>query len=92
MQYYIIGDEDTVLGFGMVGVKGQVVHNEVEAEDAFNHALESGDIGIIIITERIAELIRGTVDRFIFTRKFPLIVEIPVLRELESIAVLEATP
>ena len=33
-------------------------------------------IGIIIITERIAELIRPLVDRFLFREKFPLIIEI----------------
>jgi len=48
MKYSIIGDEDTVLGFGMV-----------------------------IITERIADMIRSTVDKYLFTVSFPLIVEIP---------------
>ena len=77
MKYFVIGDEDTVLGFGMVGVKGAVVRNRDGASDAFREALADSDIGIIIITERIAELIRPLVDRFLFTEKFPLIVEIP---------------
>jgi len=77
MKYFIIGDEDTVLGFGMVGVQGRVVRNQDEARTAFNLALEDGEIGIIIITERAAGLIRELVERFIFTETFPLIVEIP---------------
>jgi len=77
MKYYVIGDEDAVLGFGMVGVRGEIAGNAKEAEDAFKKALNDKDIGIIIITERIAELIRPLVDRFLFTEKFPLIVEIP---------------
>ena len=76
MKYYVIGDEDAVLGFGMVGVAGAVVSNESEAEQAFNTALGDADVGIIIITERIAELIRSLVDQFQFKRRFPLIVEI----------------
>ncbi len=77
MKYGLIGDEDTVLGFGMVGVQGKTVRNAEEAEAAFRAVLEDREIGIIIITERIAELIRPSVDQYLFTRDFPLIVEIP---------------
>lgn len=77
MQYYIIGDEDAVLGLGMVGVRGSIVRNPEEATKAFQSALENKEIGIIIITEKIAELIRTTVDKYLFTVRFPLIVEIP---------------
>jgi V/A-type H+-transporting ATPase subunit F len=77
MKYYIIGDEDTVLGFGMVGVQGRAVENQEDAEAAFKYVLEDKEVGIIIITERIAQLIRTTVDRYLFRERFPLIVEIP---------------
>ena len=77
MRYYIIGDEDAVLGFGLVGVEGKAVRNVEQAQEAFTTVLDQSDIGIIIITERVADLIRPQVDRFIFTRNFPLIVEIP---------------
>ena len=77
MNYFIIGDEDAVLGFGMVGVQGRTVRNAAEAESAFRTALESREIGIVIITERAAELIRPLVDDYVFTEEFPLIVEIP---------------
>ncbi len=77
MKYTIIGDEDAVLGFGMVGVKGSIADSPAEAEEAFKSILEDHEVGIVIITERVAELIRPQVDRFIFTNTFPLIVEIP---------------
>jgi V/A-type H+-transporting ATPase subunit F len=77
MKYYVIGDEDAVLGFGMVGVAGRVVHSGQEASDAFRTALADREVGIILITERIAELIREQVDRYVFSESFPLIVEIP---------------
>ena len=77
MKYYIIGDEDAVLGFGMVGVQGSSVRTPQEAEEAFKAALADRDIGIVIITERIAELIRPLVDDYMFTEEFPLIVEVP---------------
>jgi V/A-type H+-transporting ATPase subunit F len=77
MKYSIIGDEDTVLGFGVVGVNGKVVADPDQAQRAFKATLQDKDTGIIIITERIADMIRPMVDKFLFTASFPLVVEIP---------------
>jgi V/A-type H+-transporting ATPase subunit F len=77
MKYSIIGDEDTVLGFGMVGVSGKIAVNADEAQRAFHTILEDKEICIIIITECIADMIRPIVDKYLFTVSFPLIVEIP---------------
>lgn len=76
MKYFIIGDEDAVLGFGMVGVQGRTARNPQETEAAFKTALSDPEVGIIIITERLSELIRPLVDRYIFAERFPLIIEI----------------
>jgi len=77
MRYSIIGDEDTVLGFGIVGVPGTVVTNSGQAQRAFQALLEDKETGIIIITERTADMIRPIVDKYLFTVNFPLVVEIP---------------
>lgn len=77
MKYSVIGDEDTVLGFGIVGVLGKVATNTEETRRAFQELLADEEVSIIIITERLADKIRSTVDRYLFTESFPLIVEIP---------------
>jgi len=77
MKYSIIADEDSVLGFEMVGVLGKVARDADEARRAFEAILEDKDAGIIIITERVADMIRPIVDKYLFTVSFPLIVEIP---------------
>jgi len=77
MRYFIIGDEDAVLGFGLVGVHGLAASTPEEAQRAFDLALQDREVGILIITERAAELIRPKVDRYVFTQSFPLIVEVP---------------
>ncbi len=77
MKYSIIGDEDTVLGFGIVGVSGKVAVNADEAKRAFQEVLDDKETSIIIMTERVADMIRSIVDRYLFTESFPLIVEIP---------------
>ena len=77
MKYFIIGDEDAVLGFGMAGVQGMKVENADQAQEALKGALDDPENGIVIITEPIACMIRSLVDRYVFSRSFPLIVEIP---------------
>lgn len=77
MKYSIIGDEDTVLGFGVVGVSGRVATNAAEARRAFEATLEDKETCIVIMTEAVADMIRTIVDKYLFTESFPLIVEIP---------------
>jgi V/A-type H+/Na+-transporting ATPase subunit F len=77
MKYAIIGDEETVLSFGMVGVSGKTAASPDEAETAFQEMLEDRNVGIIIVTENVADMMRATVDKYLFTVSFPLIVEIP---------------
>ncbi len=77
MTYFVIGDEDTVLGFELVGIPGARAADPEEAQAAFGKALAAGTTGIIVITETAADMIRPLVDRYLFTATFPLIVEIP---------------
>ena len=77
MKFFVIGDEDTVLGFSLVGISGKTVQSAQEGESLITELVNTGDVGIIMVTERTAELLRGTVDRYMFSEKFPLIVEIP---------------
>lgn len=77
MKYFVIGDEDTVLGFSLVGVDGAIATSHQEAVDAFNRALDNSGYGIIIITETVSAMMRDTVDKYLFSEAFPLLVEIP---------------
>ena len=77
MRFYVIGDEDTVLGFKLTGVDGVVVQNSEEAREALEKAFQMEDLGVIIIPERIATGIRHIVDQYVYKTTFPLIIEIP---------------
>ena len=77
MKYAIIGDEDSIIGFGILGVPGKIATNTEEAQRAFAAILEDKDTGIIIITERVADMIRPLVNKYLLTIGFPLVVEIP---------------
>ncbi|GAB1431480.1 hypothetical protein MASR2M29_01050 [Spirochaetota bacterium] len=77
MKYFVIADEDAVLGFSLAGVEGESASTVAEAAAAFDAAIADPEIGILAISERVAELIRSRVDRYLFSEAFPLIVEIP---------------
>lgn len=77
MQFYVIGDESTVMGFGLAGVVGEAVETADEAREALKKAFASPDIGIIIITEKIAAELREEMEDYVFGRSFPLVIEIP---------------
>ena len=77
MKTLVIADEDTVLGFSLAGVQGIIVHTEEETRNAFEEATHMDDVGILLITERVAQNIRETVDSWIIRGTLPLLVEIP---------------
>lgn len=77
MKTLVIADEDTVIGFSLAGVQGIVVNTEEEIRKAFEKATQLNDVGILLITERVAQKIRKRVDNWIVGGGQPLIVEIP---------------
>ena len=73
----IIGDIDTVTGFKLGGVKkGIIVNNDEEAKNALDELLND-EISIIIITEKIADNIRGYINKRLGSDVLPMVIEIP---------------
>uniref|UniRef100_F7A4J6 V-type proton ATPase subunit F n=2 Tax=Ornithorhynchus anatinus TaxID=9258 RepID=F7A4J6_ORNAN len=83
----VIGDEDTVTGFLLGGI-GELNKNRHpnflvvekdtsinEIEDTFRQFLNRDDIGIILINQYIAEMVRHALDAH--TRSLPAVLEIP---------------
>jgi V/A-type H+-transporting ATPase subunit F len=77
MKTLVIADEDTVIGFSLAGVQGIIVTSEEEIRNAFDRATQANNVGIVLITERVAQMIREKVDNWILGGKHPLMVEIP---------------
>jgi V/A-type H+-transporting ATPase subunit F len=77
LAYYVIGDEDTVLGFRYAGVSGEVVTNTEEARQAFSRAAAERRDRILVLTDVIAETIRGEVNAVRAAAAWPLVVEVP---------------
>ena len=77
MKFFVLGDEDTVLGFQLAGVEGKVVREADEVREGLKEAFADQRFGIIIIPERLADLARHDVDQYTYKTSFPLIIEIP---------------
>lgn len=77
MQLLVIGHEDAVRGFALVGVSGKIATSANELNQALNQALSEENIGIILLTENVAELARTRVDHLKAHSSIPLIMEIP---------------
>ncbi|MCQ2611755.1 MAG: V-type ATP synthase subunit F [Treponema sp.] len=89
MEYFVIGERELVLAFNLVGVKGAVALNRLQALEAFNkvtgkggtvNAPVSADIPkILILTEDVSSMLEQEVLDWQKAAKYPLIVEIPGL-------------
>ncbi len=77
MKFFLIGDEYTVLGYSLVGINGIIVNNAQEATDALNTVTKDPNVGIILITQRIASEIRHLVDTARLEMSTPIVLEIP---------------
>ncbi|XP_030330186.1 V-type proton ATPase subunit F [Strigops habroptila] len=83
----VLGDEDTVTGFLLGGIGELDKHRKpnflvveketslAEIEEAFRSFLSREDIGIILISQCLAELIRHAVEAH--CRPLPAVLEIP---------------
>lgn len=78
MKAFLISDNvDTEVGMRLAGVKGVVVHSREEVLKELGDISRDRDIGIILITEKLASLVREEVDSMKLRMSVPLIVEIP---------------
>jgi V/A-type H+-transporting ATPase subunit F len=77
MKVLVIGHPDAVLGFSLAGVSGQVATNAAEVNQALDEAQASKDIGIVLVTQDVAEMIHTRMDYLKLRSTIPLVIEIP---------------
>ena len=78
MKLFLISDNiDTQVGMRLAGIKGVVVHTREEVLHALQVASKDKEIGIIIITDRLSELVKEEIRSMKIESDLPLIAEIP---------------
>jgi V/A-type H+-transporting ATPase subunit F len=77
MKILVIGHPEAVLGFSLAGVGGRVATNAEEVNQALDEAQASKDVGIVLVTQDVAQLIPARMERLKLRSTVPLVVEIP---------------
>ena len=78
MKFFLISDNiDTQIGLRLVGVKGVVVHEKEEILSALKKAKAMKDVGIILMTEKIANVVPEAVYELRTSKSLPLLAIIP---------------
>ncbi|TYQ17692.1 UNVERIFIED_CONTAM: V/A-type H+-transporting ATPase subunit F [Acetivibrio alkalicellulosi] len=78
MKTFLISDNiDTLTGMRLAGIKGVVVHEKNEILEAFESVINDKEIQIVLITEKLVDIIPDYIMNIRLNIKYPLIVEIP---------------
>lgn len=78
MRYFVISDNtDTHVGLRLAGIEGVIARSREEGLAAIDHALSDPSIGILLITEGLAEQCAERLAPLKLSARTPLIVEIP---------------
>jgi V/A-type H+-transporting ATPase subunit F len=78
MKVFMISDNThTLTGMRLSGVEGVVVHEREEILKELAKVKKNRDIGIILITELLAERVKLELDEIKLSSSLPIIVEIP---------------
>ncbi len=77
MKITAIADPDTSLAFKLAGIETTAVSREEEAASVLERAASEPEMGIILITERLARAAGEKVDEMTSQRHLPLLIEIP---------------
>lgn len=77
MKVLVIGHPEAVLGFSLAGVQGIAVSTAEETNKALDDALVTPDIGIVLVTQDVSNLVQGRMDDLRQHSTVPLVVEVP---------------
>ena len=77
MKVLVIGHPEAVLGFSLAGVSGRVATNAAEVNQALDEVQASRDVGIVLVTQDVAQLISARMEHLKLRSTIPLVVEIP---------------
>jgi len=78
MKFHLISDNvDTLTGMRLAGIVGIVVHEKQEVLEALENAASDPDVGIILITELLAEKVEQELKEIRLDRNKPIVTIIP---------------
>jgi len=79
LKFFVIADEPTVIAFSLAGLRGGEADTPDKVQELLVQSWEDPEVGLVLITERLADQVREVVDVARRDRLKPLILEIPDL-------------
>ncbi|HDD57566.1 MAG: hypothetical protein J7K13_01690 [Thermoplasmata archaeon] len=77
MKIAAICDEDTAVGLKLAGVH-EVYVPENNARELFKEVIARDDVGVLFVSENIADILSRDIKEYLLQQKgFPIVVEIP---------------
>ncbi|MGB9812846.1 MAG: V-type ATP synthase subunit F [Thermovenabulum sp.] len=78
MRMFVISDSsDTITGFRLAGIEGKYIEESQEVLKEIDKLKNDEDIGIILITESLAQNIKNELSAMKLSKDFPIILEVP---------------
>jgi len=77
LRLAVVGDIDTVTGFRLAGIRHGYTPKDIEEARKILLSLAEKNFGIVIITERIAHKIDGTLRKILEKKREMIVVEVP---------------
>ncbi|MGE5618053.1 MAG: V-type ATP synthase subunit F [Sphingomonadaceae bacterium] len=77
MKLFVLGHEDTVLGFSLIGVEGFATDDSEAALQKLEEIVGRGDVGIILVTAGLATRLGERVRSLEQAATLPILLQVP---------------
>jgi vacuolar-type H+-ATPase subunit F/Vma7 len=77
MKIRIVGDSFTVDTFRLIGIQGVVAEDGEAAKVQIERVLSEHDLGIVLVSQTLADQLGDAFERYMERRSLPLILSLP---------------
>ena len=77
MKIHVIGSEDTIIGFGLIGISGTVVTKPEDAKELLLKLTNPKQYDLLIINSRLLEGLEEFTDEYRLNAENPILFDIP---------------
>ncbi|MHB1413960.1 MAG: V-type ATP synthase subunit F [Chloroflexota bacterium] len=76
MKVFVLGHEDTALGFSLVGVEGETTGDPATAAARLEELRRAGEVGLVLITANLARDMGRRLEEFRASHSLPIVLEV----------------
>ncbi len=77
LKIHVIGTEDTVLGFGLIGISGTIAQNSEMVKQTLEQYANPKQYDLIIVNSRLLQGLEEFIDNYRLNSENPILFDIP---------------